>query len=291
MSILSSGKTLRRSFSNKYENIKKHSKYYDSKYCHCNFNLQRDSKKMTNENTVIYCSDLEHKYELHELCECLNLNILNKNVSLEEIQNYLNSNSQKKIKKYMKNNSIVRYIYDMQMCWKVTFFNNTTTWEKYENPDANQCITYILDVYLYPDNKYTNDGVNKLSDQSRLSPCYFEFAHSKNSLGYGSAQKNTQTKKRHQLTCQLKEELNDYYDDQFIPINFHNEFDYQFNNELEYSSPESEINCVLSYLITRLENKIKDPTDVCNLDDLDDLFDLLEEKFMERDSLINAKNY
>lgn len=52
---------------------------------------------------------------------------------------------------------MVRYIYDLQITNKIIFNNNKIF---YENISSSDTVTYTLDIYLYPHNKYMNNGTN-----------------------------------------------------------------------------------------------------------------------------------
>lgn len=209
---MKNNKTLRTKYSSKFENIYKCAKETEAKIKYQKFNFQPkyiyeyDKQK---DNLVVYFSNLEKHFNLDEKVFCYS--DLNKIIKFKKLKKYLDKNNHKKTKRYCKNSTMVSYIYEFKIMNKILFCKNNILYDKvFENEiGENNVIIYELDVYMYPNNDYTNDGENIIERIQSFSPDWFYYNHlKKHTYSYGNYFiKNYKTKNRNNN----QQSINDYF--------------------------------------------------------------------------------
>lgn len=183
------GKTLRNVYKNKLENLNKHIKHTDSRMRYEKFNFEFNYPcEETNHGDIFYFSDFEKKLNLYR--NVMDDNDLNK-FSLKTLKKFLEENNKIKTKVYSKHNSMVKYYYGLSITNKITINNSDKIF--IENITLEETgdilIFYVLNIYIYSKNNYTNDGIDINRDAMGCSPDWFEMTHSKNN-NYKKKKKN-----------------------------------------------------------------------------------------------------
>lgn len=172
--------TLRSKYSSKLENIYKCCKETDIKIKYQKFNFQPSyiyDYDETNNILIIYFSNLEEHFNLKGKISLDG--DLNKLFKFKKLKKYLDKNNIYRDKKYIKNDTMVRYIYKFEITNKMSFNKDNIKNDKASFKEKQYYITYVLDVYLYSNNNYMNDGTN-LSDRiGGFSPDWFYYTHLK----------------------------------------------------------------------------------------------------------------
>ena len=185
---MENNKTLRSKYSSKFENIYKSTKVNDGgkiKYKKYNFEPEYIYDEI-DDILVIYFSNLEEYFNLKD--KILYSTDFTKIFKLNKLKKFLDSNNSKKEKRYFKSSCMIRYVYYLKITNKMIFSKNKIFYDKVElNDDTNYEIMYLLDIYLYPNNNYMNDGTNLIYEFGRNSPDWFYYSHLKKyTHSYGS---------------------------------------------------------------------------------------------------------
>lgn len=206
---MENNKTLRSKHTSKFENIYRCSKQTNAKIKYQKFDFNPSyiyDYDEQNNNLIIYFSNLEEHFNLNEKISYDNN--LNKLLKFKKLKKYLDKNNIKKEKKYLKNASLVRYIYKFEITNKILFSENNIFYDKILL--NNNYISYILDIYLYPNNDYMNDGTNLIDEFVGYSPDWFYYTHLKKyTHSYGNYFiKNYKNKNKNILHKDINETLN-----------------------------------------------------------------------------------
>lgn len=104
---------------------------------------------------------------------------------------------------------MVRYIYKFEITNKMLFNDENIFYDKASLNVRELYITYVLDVYLYSNNNYMNDGTNLSDTIGRTSPDWFYRTHLKKyTYSYGSYFiKNYKNKNKNTIQNNIDESL------------------------------------------------------------------------------------
>ena len=105
-----------------------------------------------------YYTDLEKKFNICD--EILHSNYI-KNIKLNDLVKYLQKNSIKTNKKYDKTNYSLIYKYNLSITNKIVYNEKTNkiyfediNFESNNQNKESKIISYVLKIYLYPNNNY-----------------------------------------------------------------------------------------------------------------------------------------
>jgi hypothetical protein len=187
-------KTLRRKPLRKLNNtFQKACKITNIKTKYNKYELNRTSLNIIEKENelILYCTDLEKKFNIYD--EILHSNYI-KNVNLTDLVKYLQKNSIKTNKKYDKTNYSLFYKYDLPVTNKIIYnekknkiYFEDINFESNNQNKESKIISYVLKIYLFPNNNYRPDGKKFIFENLNnniYEPYLFWYKYGKNNYKY-----------------------------------------------------------------------------------------------------------